>query len=147
MRNVLPLLLLGALCLSTASAQEPSVVFHPGDTIHILIAFKKPPITIESASFNFIAVGQPDKAQELLNRSIGGNQLHKISDVEYEISGTIPDHIVSGRYSLNYIHVAAAGVSKPYAAGNDFKELTITTINPEHPEFPAIDDVKLAPHK
>jgi len=141
------LLLLFVVTLATAcgvSAQEASVVFHPGDQIHILVIFKTPPTTIEGGSFTFGAVGQPDKAQELLNRGFNGNQVHKVSDTQYEITGTIPDHIVSGHYGLTNISFAIMAVGKQYSAGNDFKELTITVINPEHPEFPAIDDVKLS---
>jgi RNA binding exosome subunit len=119
-------ILLFVVALATAcgvSAQEANVVFHPGDQIHILVTFKAAPASPEGGTFTFALEGQPDKAQELLNRGLYGNQIHKVSETQYEITGTIPEHVVSGHY------------------GN---ELTITVINPEHPDFPAINDVKLS---
>ena len=147
MRNILLMFILTIVCTGTLMAQEASFVFHPGDPVHILVTFKTPPAPFEGGSFTFNLIGQPDKAQELLNGGFSGNQVHKISDTEYEISGTISEHMVSGRYNLTRINVAITGVGKQYSAGTDFKELTLTIVNPEHPEFPAIGDVKLEPRK
>jgi hypothetical protein len=144
MKNIM-LLVLAVMCAGTLSAQEASVVFHPRDPIHILVTFKTPPTPFESAYFSFALLGQPDKGQELLNRGFAGDHVQKLGDTQYEISGTIPDHIVSGHFFLNVISVTIKGVGKQYSSGNDFKELTITIINPERPEFPAIEDIKLAP--
>jgi len=146
MKNITVLLVFIVMCAVTAFAQEASVVFHPGESVHILVTFKTPPGTFESAAFAFGLVGKPEKAQEQLGQGFQGNQIKKVSDTQFEISGTIPDHTASGNFRLNWININIKGVGKQYNEGNDFKELTITIINSEHPEFPAIDDVKLAPH-
>jgi hypothetical protein len=144
MRNIVMLLLI-VICAVTTPAQEASVVFHPGELIHILVSFKTPPATIDGGVFSFGLVSQPDRAQEPLIHDFQGNQVKKINDTQFEISGSVPDHIVSGTFRLNWINIVVKGVGKQYSVKTDFKELTVTILNPEHPEFPVIDDVKLAP--
>jgi hypothetical protein len=146
MRHILLLFALVAASVSSLVGQEASLVFHPGDPIHILVKFKTPPTPFESANLTFVQLGQPNKAQEQLSRNIGGNQVQKISETEYEITAIVPDHIATGRYGLSYINVAIKGVSKSYTVETDFQPLTVTVVNPEHPEFPAIDSVTLTPH-
>ncbi len=145
MKNIVMLLVLVVLGAGTVAAQEVGVVFHPGETVHILVTFKTPPNPVEAATFGFGLVGQPEKAQEPLGQGFQGSQFKKISDAQFEISGTIPDHTASGNFKLNWINIGIKGVGKQYNEGADFKGLTIRIINPEHPEFPAIDDVKLTP--
>jgi len=120
------------------------VVFHPGETVHILVTFKTPPASIGSAVCAFGIVGQPDKKQEQLAQNIQVNQVKKVNDTQFEVSGTISEHIASGTFRLNWINIGINGVAKMYTEGTDFKELTISILNPEHPEFPAIDAVKVS---
>src|ERR1700722_908609 len=126
MRKCILLLVLALTTACGVSAQEAKVVFHPGDQIHILVTFKAAPASLEGGTFTFALEGQPDKAQELLNRGLYGNQIHKVSETQYEITGTIPEHVVSGHYGLAAIGVGIMGVGKQYSAKTDFSELTIT---------------------
>ncbi len=144
MKNIAMVFLLVMACAATGSAQDATVVFHPGDSVHILVAFKTPS-TFDGAVFSFGLIGQPDKKQEGLGLGFQGNQFKKISDTQVEITGTVPEHSASGTYRLNWINITIKAVGKQYNEGSDFKELTITVLNPEHPEFPVIDDVRLAP--
>jgi len=144
MKTIVMSILLIVVSAVSASAQEAAVVFHPGETIHILVSFKTPPISIASAVCAFGIVGQPDKKQEQLAQNFPINQVKKVTDTQFEVSGTIPEHIASGTFRLSWINIGINGVGKSYAEGTDFKELTIHILNPEHPEFPAIDDVKLS---
>jgi hypothetical protein len=146
MKNILLLLAFVVASAGTACAQEASVVFHPGESIHILVTLKTPTIPFDNTAFYFGLVGQPDKLQAQLGRGFQGNEYKKISDTQFEISGKIPDHTATGNFTLNWISVNINGVGKVYDAGSDFKSVTVTVINSEHPDFPAIDDVKLVPH-
>jgi hypothetical protein len=145
MKKIMMLLLLVVVCAATVSAQESSVVFHPGESVHILVTLKSPPATFDGVSFAFGILGQPDKKQELLGTSFQGSEFKKITDEQFEMTVTIPEHTASGTFRLSWINIAVKRVSKQYQEGSDFKVLTITILNPEHPEFPTIDDVRLAP--
>jgi hypothetical protein len=146
MRNIMMSLILIVSCTVALSAQEASIVFHPRDPIHILVEFKTPPPPLQCASYYFSLMGQPGKSQQSLDQGFGGGQVRKISDTEFEISGTIPEHIASGNFRLSRINVAINDVGKQYSQ-DDFKELTIAILNPERPEFPVIGDVKLVPRQ
>jgi hypothetical protein len=144
MKKIVMLLLLVVICAATVSAQEASVVFHPGESVHVLVTLKSP-AAFDRVVFSFGLFGQPDKKQEQLGRSIQGSEFKKISDEEFEMTVKIPEHTASGPFRLNWIDIGVKDVSKQYLEGTDYKVLTITIFNPEHPEFPTIDDVKLAP--
>jgi hypothetical protein len=145
MKNIVMLLVLVVICATTVSAQEASVVFHPGESIHVLVTLKAPPATFDGVSFAFGMLGQPDKKQEQLGTSFQGNDFKKITDEQFEMTVTIPEHTASGTFRLSWINITVKHIAKQYQEGSDFKVLTITILNPEHPEFPTIEDVKLAP--
>ena len=144
MKNILMLLVLVVICATTVSAQEASVVFHPGESVHVLVTLKAP-AAFDRVVFSFGLFGQADKKQEQLGRSFQGSEFKKISDEEFEMTVKIPEHTASGPFRLNWIDIGVKDVSKQYVEVSDFKVLTITILNPEHPEFPAIEDVRLAP--
>lgn len=144
MKNIMMLLLLVVVCATTVSAQEASVVFHPGESVHVLVTLKSP-TALDRMVFAFGLLGQPDKNQEQLGTSFQGSEFKKISDEEFEMTVKIPEHTASGTFRLAWIDISVKEVSKQYREGSDFKVLTITVLNPEHPEFPTIGDVKLAP--
>jgi hypothetical protein len=146
MRKLMFLFLL-VLVLSSAvtvGAQEASVVFHPGETVHILVTFKAPPVALDGAVFSFGLLTQVSKDQEALGRNFQGDQIKKITDTQFEISGKVLEHCASGTYRLNWISVTVKGTGKQYNEGSDFKEITIAVLNPERPEFPTIDDVRIS---
>jgi hypothetical protein len=145
MRRLSLMLLLVFVGAAACSAQGTSVVFHPGDPIHVLVNFKTAPPTLEGAVFGFNLLGNPDKQQELLGTSFQGNQIKKITDTQFELTGTVAANSASGTYRLNWISITAKSIGKQYSEGSDFKELTIGVLNPEHPEFPAIETVHIAP--
>jgi hypothetical protein len=139
--------ILAVFCLIPLGAQEISTaaVYHPGDPIHISVILKTP-ASIASATFTFSLVGEIEKGQETLTSGFSGNNFKSLSETKFEVSGAIPEHIAGGNYKLTAIAIAIDGVSKYYSnQKGDFKELTITVVNPEHPAFPKIDDVKIAP--
>jgi hypothetical protein len=139
-------LLLAMLLLSCGSAlsQQAMVVFHPGETVHIIVSFEKAPVgLINNGTFVFALAEQPEHGQEALDRTIQGNQVEKISETRYEISGRIPDHAASGAFRLNWISIVIGGVGKQYTVGDDFKPISVNVVNPERPEFPVISDVRV----
>jgi hypothetical protein len=145
MRRLILMLLFVVVGAATCSAQETSVVFHPGDPIHVLVNFKTAPPTLEGAVFGFNLIGNPDKQQEMLGTSFQGNQVKKLTDTQFELTGTVPANSASGTYRLSWISVTIKSVGKQYNEGSDFKELTIGVLNPEHPQFPVIENVHVAP--
>jgi hypothetical protein len=144
MKQIVLLLVSVVLFAGTVPAQEASVAFHPGESVHILVKLEAV-APVENAAFYFGLVTQPDKGQELLGRGITGNQFNKVSDAQFEITATIPEHVVSGTFKLSWISITIKGVGKQYNEGSDFKAVNIAIVNPERPQFPKIDDVKVAP--
>lgn len=147
MKKHMSLLAIAVLTLAaTGRAQQAQLVFHPGDSVHILVTFKAAPKPLSSAMFHFALVGQPDKSQQKLLQSFNGNAIRSISDTQFEITGTIPEHAASGNFRLDQIQVSENGIWKPYQAGTDFATLTIAVSNPERdPDFPPITGVTLGP--
>jgi hypothetical protein len=145
MKKIVLMFLLVVAGTAACSAQETSVVFHPGDPIHVLVNFKTAPPTLEGAVFSFNLLGNPDKQQQMLTTSFQGNQVKKITDTQFELTGTVAANSASGTYRLNWINVTIKTIGKQYNEGSDFKDLTIAVLNPEHPEFPLIENVQLAP--
>ncbi len=142
-------LLVVALVLGVSAeaswAQEPELVFKPGDTVRVVVAFKTP-IALDGGGFFFYLQGDPQEPQRTFATEFGGSQFAKISDNEYEIAGTVREEFASGRWQLRIIDVAAGGVRRRYNFGTDFKsELTIRIGNPKHVRFPEIKDVTLKP--
>jgi hypothetical protein len=147
MKKAILLTILVAFSLVPLFAQEISTatVYHPGDPIRVLVTIKAP-ASVTSAGFNFGHVGEVEKGQEALQLSFSHNEFKNLSDTKFEISGVLPQHIAAGTYKLNIITIVINGVAKNYSHENgDFRELTVTVLNPELPIFPKIDDVKIAP--
>jgi hypothetical protein len=145
MRKTMLALLLSIVAVGVCQAQEASVVFHPGDKVHVLVNFKAPPPTLENVNVVFQLLGVVDKDQALLTTVFQGGDVKKITETQFEVTGLVAQNVASGHYRLNYIGVVSKGVGKQYNEGADFNEVVVTVVNPEHPDFPAIANVHVAP--
>jgi hypothetical protein len=131
--------------VAVTNAQEPSLIYRPGDTVRVVVRFKAP-IIATSMSFQFVVQTGDTLQQGNLSRVFGSGASKNISDTEYEISGTVGERILTGEYRLASIQVISQGVSKNYTAGSDFQTRIIIKIeNPAVADFPQIEDLTLQP--
>ncbi len=139
---VLAVVLFSAAVLA---AQEPEVVFRPGDTVRIVVTFKSP-VNLDSGACFFRFRGELQENQRGFGTEFGLHQLARISDTEYEFSGTVPPTSASGRWRLEIIDPSSEGVARRYQFGQGFnKEVVIRIVNPKHVQFPDIEDVTVKP--
>src|SRR5262249_1183128 len=97
------------LATNVAKADDltPAVVFHPGDTIHLMISFKESGVTLDGGIARFVLRTEPRENQKAFGRLVDANHLTKLSDREYEFSGTISELVASGEYQLNWISTSS----------------------------------------
>ena len=144
-RACFPVVFILMVCAMGVVAQEPALVFKPGDTVRLMVIFKTP-VSLSHGSFEFQLTGQRQNPQQEFLPYFGGNNLAESSKTEYEISGKLGENVATGEYRLHVISVKSEGVQKTYQRGKDFQsEIVIRINNPKHVLFPGIKDVTVQP--
>jgi hypothetical protein len=144
--RVVLLCLIASFFIAAATADDvaPTIVYHPGDTIHLLTSFKDVGVTFDSMMSRFSLQGQQRDGQKAFSTIIDQNRLTKISEHDYELSGTVTDQIASGDYQLQMIIGSAKDLSHQYRFGTDFQtKILIHIENPIRLDFPEIKGVSL----
>jgi len=135
------------MMITTARADDLAsvVVFHPGETMHLVVAFKDSGITFDSVWCRFSLQGQQREGQKAFSGTMDLNRMTKIPDREreYELSGTITDQVASGDFSLEFVIGSLNGLSRRYNSGADFSKITIRVENPKRVDFPDIKTITL----
>ena len=138
------------LCLVTsffaAAADDltPTIVYHPGDTIHLFASFREGGVAFDSGFARFSLQGQPRDGQKSFTGTIDTGPLTKVSDHEYELSKTVTDAVASGDYLLEFIIGSSSGLSRKYNFQTDFQSKILVHIeNPKRVDFPDIKSVTL----
>jgi hypothetical protein len=128
-----------------AQAPTAGLVYHPGDTVRVVVSFKAP-IALDGGTFYFQLTGELHNDQQGFARDFGGSGFKKLSDTEYEVSGEVSAALASGTWRLGILDMRTQGVTKRYTYPSDFtSEVTIRIENPKRVEFPAIKDVRVQP--
>jgi len=109
---------------------------------------RKAPRAITSFSIalwsRFSLQGQQRDGQKAFSTSVDQSRLTRISEHDYELSGTVTDQLASGEYVLEIIVGSANGLSRQYRFGTDFQtKILIHIDNPKRLDFPEIKSVSL----
>jgi hypothetical protein len=143
---------MAVLCLVASSfsaaviADEvaPGIVYHQGDTIRLIASFKDTGGIFDSMWSRFSLQSPQREGQKAFPTSVDQNRLTRVSEHEYELSGTVTDQIASGEYVLEFIVGSANGLSRQYRLGTDFQtKILIHIDNPKRLDFPEIKSVSL----
>lgn len=123
---------------------KPAVVYHPGDTVRLVVTFKDTGVSFGDGSARFYLQGEPRDGQKAFPRQFDLNRLSKLVENEYEFSAMIGDQAAAGEYRLEWITGAANGLSRMYNLGRDFQAvITIRIENSKRVDFPDIKNIEL----
>jgi hypothetical protein len=133
------------LLAAKAGGAQPlraAIVFHPGDTLRLMVTFKEG-MAFDSGTARFCMQGEPRNGQQAFSRCVFA-ELKKPNSAEhtYEFSAALNNQVTAGEFRLEMIRISANGLSRVYNPGSDFQPLTPIQIeNSNRVDFPDITGI------
>jgi hypothetical protein len=144
---------LSAVCASlaftfsaiAAHAQAPAS-YGPTDPISFTITFGgegAPQIANIDVRMLMTTALSPD--QPGFSMQIDATNVKQIAPGRFQVSGTVPDYVGSGTFTLQGVYAGPPGVGDVYEYRTDLPKITITVVNPKHFAKPDLKGVEINP--
>lgn len=138
----------GVVKAQTAEPEKKPVVYHPGQTIAVVVTFEgKDADQITSAAMSIaFRASEPPKDQSGFSTQIYQSSANKVGPNQFKIEFKIPDTQATGDYELNQIRAIvfpANSVVLFYNAPADFSPRGFRVENPKTFDKPKIKDVQV----
>lgn len=135
----------GGGVVSSCPLQQVGLIYHPGETIHLTVAFESP-VTLTAGTFYLNLVSPARADQPGFSTQLLGSDFKQLSDREYEVSGQVREDTASGTWHLTMLNVRKDGTTKSYQVGADLPDnVTLRVENSKSVQFPAIKNVRVGP--